>query len=254
MGLLTMLGCGPLGEPEVDTIDAACSVLLIESCRLLGDALATQLRSRPWVTSVRTSLGHVDALAQWASEVSDVVLVGMEAPDAGFCVSALKDADPEVRIIAFSVAETEEDIIGCAEMGVAGLLSRTGSFDDLELIVSNVIRGLTACTPRVAAALLKHISSQTSEFGVAPRYSAEHLTPREREVLSLIELGWTNKQIAQELCIEVRTVKNHVHNLLEKLRVSRRGEAAARLRSARIPALEVLRDSGAGAGPSKSRY
>jgi DNA-binding CsgD family transcriptional regulator len=53
-----------------------------------------------------------------------------------------------------------------------------------------------------------------------------HLTPREREVLALIELGWSNKQIARQLCIEIRTVKNHVHNLLEKLRVSRRGEAA----------------------------
>ena len=58
------------------------------------------------------------------------------------------------------------------------------------------------------------------------------LTRREREVLTLIELGWSNKQIAQNLCIEVRTVKNHVHNLLEKLRVTRRGEAAARVRSA----------------------
>jgi DNA-binding NarL/FixJ family response regulator len=56
----------------------------------------------------------------------------------------------------------------------------------------------------------------------------------------LIERGMTNKQIATTLGIEVRTVKNHVHNLLEKLRVRRRGEAAARLRSARVPALELL--------------
>ena len=69
---------------------------------------------------------------------------------------------------------------------------------------------------------------------------------RDREPVSWVPAldGWLVTR--RDLCIEVRTVKNHVHNLLEKLRVRHRGEAAARLRSARVPALEVLRGSGAG--------
>lgn len=66
----------------------------------------------------------------------------------------------------------------------------------------------------------------------------------------LIEQGMTNQQIAQRLSITVRTVKNHVHNLLEK----RRGEVAARLRSARVPAFEVLHDASGGTRPARGRY
>jgi DNA-binding NarL/FixJ family response regulator len=57
------------------------------------------------------------------------------------------------------------------------------------------------------------------------------LTPREREILRLLEEGLANKEIAQRLGIEVATVKNHVHNILEKCQVHRRGEAAARMRA-----------------------
>lgn len=122
-------------------------------------------------------------------------------------------------------------------MGVAGFLPRDATLDDLAHTLTKVARGEAVCSSSVAGALLRRISTEAHQRTV----TADHLTPREREVLVLIEQGLSNKQIAQRLGIEVRTVKNHVHNLLEKLRVQRRGEAAARLRSARVPALEVLR-------------
>ena len=74
-----------------------------------------------------------------------------------------------------------------------------------------------------------------------PGQPEPYLTPRERDVLLLIEAGLTNKEIARHLDIELSTVKNHVHNVLEKLRVRHRGEAAARLRGARVPSLAELR-------------
>ena len=218
-----------------------CSLVLVEDSRILADALAAQLRQTAWVASVRTSTSLAEALSLVAAQPPDLVLVGMRLPEASRCVSTLLEAAPGVRVVALCVPEAEADIIACAELGVAGLLCLSGSLDELELIVTQVRRGQTACTPRVAAALLRRVSTVATERGDEPRYADGHLTPREREVLALIELGWTNKQIARQLCIEVRTVKNHVHNLLEKLRVSRRGEAAARLRSTRVPALEDLR-------------
>jgi two-component system, NarL family, nitrate/nitrite response regulator NarL len=139
--------------------------------------------------------------------------------------------------MALAVGESEEEILACAEAGVAGFLPRNGSFDDLARAVTKVARGEVACPQSIAGALLRRICADAHQRCV----TTDHLTPREREVLVLIEQGMSNKQIAQRLGIEVRTVKNHVHNLLEKLRVQRRGEAAARLRSARVPALEVLR-------------
>src|SRR5437773_985410 len=80
----------------------------------------------------------------------------------------------------------------------------------------------------LAASLLRRVATLAAEQ--APVSAAERLTSREREIVRLIDDGLSNKQIAGELHIELPTVKNHVHNILEKLQVQRRSEAAARVR------------------------
>jgi DNA-binding NarL/FixJ family response regulator len=77
--------------------------------------------------------------------------------------------------------------------------------------------GEVTCPPAIAAALLRGMGGR----GAKQRAQADRLTPREREVLLLVEAGLTNKEIARKLSIEIRTVKNHVHNLMEKLDVRR---------------------------------
>ena len=90
------------------------------------------------------------------------------------------------------------------------------------------MRGELRCTATLAAKLVQALSSrEPPAAGHAPR---SPLTARESEIVQLIDEGLSNKEIAVRLGIEVATVKNHVHNLLEKLRVHRRFEAAARLR------------------------
>src|SRR5881296_1366294 len=89
-------------------------------------------------------------------------------------------------------------------------------------------RGVAICSPRVAACLLRRVAALAAGHGGdLPR---AQLTNREREIVRLIDNGLSNKEIARALGIEVATVKNHVHNILEKLQVHRRGEAAARVR------------------------
>jgi DNA-binding NarL/FixJ family response regulator len=109
---------------------------------------------------------------------------------------------------------------------------------DLRATLAGVMRGETICPPSVVAALVRHIADRAGE-GRDPVEDG-HLTSREREVLVLIEQGLTNKEIARRLGIEERTVKNHVHHVLDKLRVRHRGEAAARLRAARVPEFAAL--------------
>ena len=94
------------------------------------------------------------------------------------------------------------------------------------------MRGEAACSPRVAAALLRRVADRGAR---ARRLDGEFapLTSRERQIVALIDEGLSNKEIAARLCIELSTVKNHVHNLLEKLGARGRGEAAARVRMAR---------------------
>ena len=178
----------------------------------------------------------------------DVVLLNVTCPDVLETYAAMRAFVSDLQVIAMGVGESEQEILACAEAGVVGFLPRNATCDDLARTLTKVARGEAVCSQSVTGALLRRVSNEAHQRSV----TTDHLTPREREVLVLIEQGLSNKQIAQRLGIEVRTVKNHVHNLLEKLRVQRRGEAAARLRSARVPALEVLRGASTAPGTTAS--
>jgi DNA-binding NarL/FixJ family response regulator len=212
--------------------------LIVDDTRLSREGLADQVRRNGLADDVRTA-PDLRATLDGLHDPPDVVLISLASTDALDVLVALREAAPDTKIVALAVSEAGDEVLACAEAGVVGLLPRDGTLEELASTVEGVVRGETMCPPRVAGALLRRVSSLAARRGVMP--DDTHLTPREREVLVLIEQGMTNKQIAQRLGIEVRTVKNHVHNLLEKLRVRRRGEAAARLRSARVPSTAALR-------------
>jgi DNA-binding NarL/FixJ family response regulator len=207
-------------EPAAGAADLP-EVLVVERCRLAGMALAAVIASRPWSGTVRTVARFDPA----DPARTDVVVV--DARDAG--APALPELvhryQPEAGLMVLSVGPDEADIVGWAERGVAGILTEDDGLAELDAVGTTVAQGQAACSGPVAGVLLRQFPLRTA---APPRPGVDdvHLTPREREVLTLIELGWSNEQIARQLCIGIRTVKNHVHNLLEKLRVSRRGEAA----------------------------
>jgi DNA-binding NarL/FixJ family response regulator len=95
-------------------------------------------------------------------------------------------------------------------------------------VVRGVVRDELPCSPQIASTLLRRVGALASV--AAPVEPRARLTSRELEIVHLIERGLSNKEIGRELCIEVATVKNHVHNVLEKLQVRRRTEAVARIR------------------------
>ena len=100
---------------------------------------------------------------------------------------------------------------------------------DLLTTATAVARGDSACPPRVTAALLRSVGSVGRQ--PADQSTSTQLTTRERQILGLIDDGLSNREIAAHLCIEVSTVKNHVHNILAKLGARRRTEAAAKART-----------------------
>lgn len=226
--------------PEAPNGDPA-SILIVDRVCVLSEALANTLMQEHAAREVRTVANSDAAVSILHSFHPDVVLLNVTCPDVLETYAAMRAFVSDLQVIAMGVGESEQEILACAEAGVVGFLPRNATCDDLARTLTKVARGEAVCSQSVTGALLRRVSNEAHQRSV----TADHLTPREREVLVFIEQGLSNKQIAQRLGIEVRTVKNHVHNLLEKLRVQRRGEAAARLRSARVPALEVLR-----AGPT----
>ncbi len=130
--------------------------------------------------------------------------------------------------MAIGVPEIVARTFSASWCGVAGFVPRSGSIDDMVSVIEKITRGDTVAP---SASDFANGEAIKADFVTAP---AADLTPRESEILAMIELGLSNKEIARNLRIEVGTVKNHVHNLLEKLNVRRRNEAAHRLRS-RLP-------------------
>jgi DNA-binding NarL/FixJ family response regulator len=176
-------------------------------------------------------VGSVATAEEAARRVGDlgaeVVLVDATGPDGVHAARALTASGCDARLVAVGASERDEDVISYAEAGFQGFVAREGTVSDVVAAVESVVRGETVCSPRIAATLLRRVAS-TAWTG-APQ--AARLTGRERQIVALIDEGLSNKEIAARLCIEVSTVKNHVHNVLEKLGVRRRSEAAARLRT-----------------------
>ncbi len=203
-------------------------ILIVDDTRLYREGLAHSLGRVDGLSVAGTTDAQVSALEAVRTLCPDVVLLRIDMPGSAAVLRAIVTAGVGARVIAVGLIEREQDVIACVEAGAFGFLPRDGSLDDLVACIRSAARGETVCSPRMVASLLKRMAALAAERPTWPGHS--HLTPREHEVVRLVDEGLSNKEIARRLSIEVRTVKNHVHNILEKLHVHRRGEAAARLR------------------------
>jgi two-component system, NarL family, nitrate/nitrite response regulator NarL len=213
--------------------EAMLHVLVVDDTRLCRDGLIGMLQHEPSIASVGAAADADSALRHLSQASTDVVLLNMMTEGSVVVCRAIVAAAPRARVIALAVSGAYEEVIAYAEAGVAGYLLREEPLANLMAVIQSVARGEMLCSPRVAATLLRRVANTAAERRSTS--DLDHLTTREQEVLRLLEEGLSNKEIARCLSIEVRTVKNHVHNILEKLRVHRRGEAAALLRTRAFP-------------------
>jgi two-component system, NarL family, nitrate/nitrite response regulator NarL len=201
----------------------ALTVVIVGSVRLYREGLAEMISCQPQFEVVATPASGAAALACVCELVPDISLIDMAMLDSVGAVRAIAEAVPRVKIVALAVPETESHILACAEAGVAGYVPRDGSLSDLMATLASVGRGETICSARIAASLLRRVALLANHD--QPRSSLGRLTPREAQIMELMEEGLSNKQIARRLRIGLPTVKNHVHNILLKLSAQCRTEA-----------------------------
>ncbi len=172
------------------------------------------------------AVGASEVLAVLTAEPVDVILLDASELDALEIARALQAHDKAVPVVGFGIS-CDANSLACAEAGLKGFVGRNGSILDLTQAVERALAGEVLCSSRLAALLCERIASLA---GTRPSDDASPLTRREQEIARLVAEGLSNKEIAIELKIGPATVKNHIHSILEKLRVSRRSAISTRLR------------------------
>ena len=205
---------------------------VLDDVALYRDGLRTILSGRDGMLVIGGGTADRDGVDVVCALHPDIVLIEATSVHSTTIVQDLARRAPGVPVIAYGVDAEEREVIQCAEAGVSAYVPRNATTPELIETIRSVARGEFACSPRVGALLMRRISDLAS--GHRGRASDVELTARERQIGALIDDGLSNKEIASRLGIGVSTVKNHVHNLLEKLHVARRFQAAAQIRRARI--------------------
>jgi two-component system, NarL family, nitrate/nitrite response regulator NarL len=232
-----------MGRQNMIRVVIACDT------RLYREGLSTHL-ARQEQLGVVGSASTIEETYRVARElVPDVLLLDMAMSDSLAIVQELRHIVPETRVVALAIPEVEHAVIACAEAGVSGFVTREASFADLLNAIVSVAHGEVAVSPRMAATLLRRVGTLAADRALAPTHA--ELTLREREIVQLIDEGLSNKEIATRLNVETATVKNHVHNILDKLQVHRRGKIAACLRPTQVesPARREVKSGGDGLRP-----
>ena len=172
-------------------------------------------------------LDRIDPIADVLTRLApDIVLLDLDLGQLRGvqALEALRAVDPEQRVIIYTSHDEENYIIGSARLGVDGYLLKSSSRKDLVGAVRQVATGGTAIESIVAKKLMKHMN-RTKSDAIHP---LDEISQREKQVLSHLATGLSNRDIANSLCISESTVKFHVHAILSKLDANNRTEAVSK--------------------------
>ena len=216
--------------------ESMINVAILTDLCLYSQCLTAALRAHPDIDIVGSAGSERQLRSLMEREQPDVILIDQAMPGSISAIHRIHCDYDRARVVVISVPGTEHHIVECIEAGAAGYVARSGSLTDLLAALRCASRGELDCKPRVAAMLSRRLVELSAGRDQGARGAS--LTDREREIVELVDQGFSNKEIARRLDIRVTTVKNHVHSILEKLGVHRRGEAAALLHGRRAPKRE----------------
>ena len=206
--------------------DECIRVVICDDHALFRRGLMMALEEHADIEVIAEAANGAEAVEVVTHLTPDVVLMDVRMPQVDGIAAArtILEVIPTVHVIMLTVSDEEDDLLEAMRVGAAGYLLKEVTIDDVGASVRAVHQGQRLVTPSLAAKLV-------TEFDGMRRRSARpsgspHLTNRELEVLSLVAEGATNREVGARLGIADNTVKNHIRNILEKLRLTSRVDAA----------------------------
>jgi DNA-binding NarL/FixJ family response regulator len=199
-------------------------LLILDNCQVFAECLSMALTGSG-VSVIGWSDSHEDAVKKVRETETNLLLINirLQKDSSLELLHSIVTKFPNAKVIMFGLNESE--IVTCVEAGAHGYLTNNASLDDLIKSIDRVVNGGALCSPDIAFSMFSRLADLAVEWRWRERVACLDLTFRQIEVLRLISIGLTNKEIADRLCVSVPTVKNHIHNVLQKLKVKDRSKA-----------------------------
>ena len=199
-------------------------VLVVDDHPLFREGVVRTLSEEAGVAVVGEADTASGAIEMARGTLPEVVLLDLKLPDASglTVVETLQHECPYSQIVVLTAVEDEDALLQALKQGARGYLVKGISGRELKTVVRAIARGETYVSPSMAGRLLKELTTaeRSATMGVAS------LTDREGSILQLVAEGLTNKEIARRLSLSEKTVKHYMTNILQKLQVRNRVEAA----------------------------
>lgn len=204
-------------------------VLLADDHPLFREGLAAILNNQPDFVTIGEARDGLEAVVKARELKPDLILMDVSMPgcDGLDATKQIKEELPGITIVVLTVAEDNDKLFAAIRNGAQGYLLKNIRRDELLALLRGAVRGEAAITPALAGRILAEFR-RVSQPAAAPLAASRlALSTREQEVLALVAAGASNKEVAEQLCISVNTVRSHMRKLLGKLQVSNRREASS---------------------------
>ena len=206
---------------------ASRTLLVVSEVRLLREGIAELIEGNSGLLVASTCEKLTQIFTALQEYPGAMVLLDAAFPNGLEALKAIRAADLSARVVVFALSETEENIVAWARAGSAGYIPTTAALREAVQFIESIDRGEQICSAAIASRLMRRIGSlPNSGFDNCDLRLAASLTGREHQIIGMIAEGLSNKEIARRLNIELSTTKSHVHNLLQKLGLERRGQIA----------------------------
>lgn len=207
------------------------TVLIVDDHPLFRKGMRALLESMPDIEVIGEAISGKEAVEMATAHQPDVVLMDLQMPK-GSGLAAIREigkTSPNIRILVVTLFEDDESVFAALRAGARGYILKDADEEEMMRAIRAVGEGEAIFSPAIATRLMDYFAASRS---LIPQEVFPELTEREREILTLIARGMTNANIAAELTISLKTVRNHVSNIYSKLQVADRTQAAIRAREA----------------------
>jgi DNA-binding NarL/FixJ family response regulator len=200
-------------------------IVIVDDHPLFRDGVAFTLQSQPDFEIVGQGTTAAEAVELSSQLLPDLLLLDINIPGGGLnVVQAIAAACPVTKIVMLTASEAEEDVLAALKAGARGYIVKGVSARELVSSLRAICAGEAYVTPTLAASLLSELSDSAADLRSNDPLAA--LTSREQQILEGVAGGLSNKEIGQKLALTEKTVKHYVTNVLQKLHVRNRVEAA----------------------------